>query len=123
MRRSSTYPWFFCRGAETFAWMKVDMRRGNTTIERDAQQRDKRSDTEARPGSVTRDLRLLMCACGALVDDEEDLLDHQGWCQGDAQANQALIACVRQTAGEVSYEQLVAAANHLIQQRQPRADG
>jgi hypothetical protein len=87
------------------------MRRGNTTIERDGRQRDKRSHIEGRRGSVTCGVRLLMCTCGAVVDDQEDLLDHRAWCQGDAQGNQALIAWVRDSLGEVSYERLVAAAN------------
>jgi hypothetical protein len=87
------------------------MRRGNTTMERDGRQRDKPSHVEGRRGSVTRDVRLLMCTCGAVVDDQDDLQDHRAWCQGDAQANQALIAWVRGNIGEVSYERLVAAAN------------
>jgi hypothetical protein len=86
------------------------MRRVKTTTERDRRRPGKRHQTEGGQGPVQSDRWRLMCACGVLVENQDDLADHQHWCQGDAQVNQALIARVRGGTGEVSYERLVAAA-------------
>jgi hypothetical protein len=51
-----------------------------------------------------------LCACGAVLEDTESLLDHRGWCRGDAAANRRLIAAVVAHSGEATYEALVAAA-------------
>ena len=50
------------------------------------------------------------CPCGARLESEEALRDHQEWCLGDGQANTQLIEHVTRADGELTHEALVAAA-------------
>ena len=54
---------------------------------------------------------LFICAwCGGGAEDEDSLLDHQEWCLGDARANTQMLDEVAATHGELTQEELVAAA-------------
>ncbi|MCC6176354.1 MAG: hypothetical protein IT305_13695 [Chloroflexi bacterium] len=48
--------------------------------------------------------------CGGEAPTKHDLLDHQGWCQGDAFANVQLLDRVARRDGELTQEALVAEA-------------
>jgi hypothetical protein len=48
--------------------------------------------------------------CGGAAEDEESLKDHQEWCLGDAAANTRLLQEVAERKGELTQEDLVAAA-------------
>jgi hypothetical protein len=52
-----------------------------------------------------------MCSwCGGGAEDEDSLRDHQEWCLGDARANTLMLDEVAAKFGELSQEELVAAA-------------
>jgi hypothetical protein len=53
------------------------------------------------------------CRCGALLESQEALLDHEAWCAGSARENARLIQEAFTRAGEVTYEVLVAVARQL----------
>ena len=48
--------------------------------------------------------------CGGAAEDEDSLRDHQQWCLGDARANTQLLDEVAAKFGELTQEELVAAA-------------
>jgi hypothetical protein len=50
------------------------------------------------------------CPCGARLESEQALLDHQEWCTGDGPTNARLIERVARLDGEATHEGLVAAA-------------
>ena len=48
--------------------------------------------------------------CHGGAEDEQSLLDHQGWCLRDPEANTQLLSAVAERDGELTQEALVAAA-------------
>jgi hypothetical protein len=70
-----------------------------------------REDPMASSPRLGRHTASWRCAwCGGGADDEQSLLDHQEWCLGDAWANTQLLSEVAEQKGELSHEDLVAAA-------------
>jgi hypothetical protein len=51
----------------------------------------------------------VLCSCGARLESNDALIDHQDWCLGSGRANARLMEKLRQRGQDITYETLVGA--------------